>query len=651
MSSIMLSQRFIFVFAIGLHLTICQISSGLDESVIAINGQASRELLGDGTNVVVGVIDSGIDDTNAAFTQPDSLGRQRLVAEKNFVTAEPDNTGHGVHSHGTAVAGVILSRDPKYTGLAPDARFLNARALDARNRFSSARWVEDAAVWAINNNADILNLSLNIFGTSSRSSSGDSRMDRILDWAAYSKDHAVSSAICVGNIHDGANGKTTPRSPAGSFNGIIVGHTVGQPRNDYDQVHHDSAFGPTSDNRMKPDIVAPGTGITTTRSDSESFSSWTGCSLATPHVAGVLTQLTDYGKANSLSTSPAVLKANLLNSADKNVRNRAIEPWAPGQATVSDGVWETPSPLNPETGAGRVDALAAAHQYRSGPQSPGMVEPTGWNSSTVSGEGYEAYELDINPGEASRLTTTLTWLRHVERMGPGSPHDAFSTRLPGDALDNLDLQLFRDSNLIAQSISMVDNVEHIHWTVDEPGRYQIRVLRKEKPDTGIDEEYSLAWRVTGLPGDFDADGRLLFHDIDQLTEQVSSNSNDPFYDLNQDGMVDQGDRQLWVEELAGTYFGDANLNQVFDTSDLVLVSQSGEFEDGLLNNSTWQTGDWNGDAEFDTADFVAAFQHGGYETGPRPATHSVPEPNSVILLCIATACVCQVLRKPIRGLH
>jgi hypothetical protein len=53
--------------------------------------------------------------------------------------------------------------------------------------------------------------------------------------------------------------------------------------------------------------------------------------------------------------------------------------------------------------------------------------------------------------------------------------------------------------------------------------------------------------------------------------------------------------------------GDANLDGRFDSRDMISVLQTGEYEDGLSNNSAWSEGDWNGDGQFTTRDFVYAF--------------------------------------------
>ena len=101
-----------------------------------------------------------------------------------------------------------------------------------------------------------------------------------------------------------------------------------------------------------------------------------------------------------------------------------------------------------------------------------------------------------------------------------------------------------------------------------------------------------------------------------------------------------------IEEILETTYGDANLDSVFDSSDLVAVFIAAEYEDEIDGNSSWREGDWNGDGEFDTSDFVFAFQSGGFEKGPRIAANAVSEPNSLVavlcslagLLCFRTRC-------------
>jgi hypothetical protein len=138
--------------------------------------------------------------------------------------------------------------------------------------------------------------------------------------------------------------------------------------------------------------------------------------------------------------------------------------------------------------------------------------------------------------------------------------------------------------------------------------------------------------TSGTIGDFNNDGRIDAQDIDQLTTEVIAKTNRNLFDLTSDGLVDQADRDVWVNEVKGTYFGDANLDGEFNSADFVAVFQAREYEDEIEGNSTWTTGDWNGDGEFDSGDFVKAFQSEGYEQGPRnPQTIAVPEPSTVLM--------------------
>jgi hypothetical protein len=144
-----------------------------------------------------------------------------------------------------------------------------------------------------------------------------------------------------------------------------------------------------------------------------------------------------------------------------------------------------------------------------------------------------------------------------------------------------------------------------------------------------------SWRLEPLSnvhGDFDGDGILDAGDIDQLSAQILAGSNDPFYDLNADLVVDDLDRINWVHDLKQTYFGDADLNGTFDSTDLVQVLASGEYEDGVELNSTWLTGDWDGDGDFTSGDLVLALADGGYEAGTRAAV--VPELGSIALAAV-----------------
>jgi hypothetical protein len=103
-------------------------------------------------------------------------------------------------------------------------------------------------------------------------------------------------------------------------------------------------------------------------------------------------------------------------------------------------------------------------------------------------------------------------------------------------------------------------------------------------------------------------------DIDTLSRLIRDSVYAAAYDFDLDRDVDDDDLAYFVTEILKTNFGDANLDRVFNSSDLVAVFQAGKYEDGIPRNATWAEGDWNADGDFDTSDLVQAFQAGAYSS-------------------------------------
>lgn len=132
---------------------------------------------------------------------------------------------------------------------------------------------------------------------------------------------------------------------------------------------------------------------------------------------------------------------------------------------------------------------------------------------------------------------------------------------------------------------------------------------------------SVASSDTSL-GDLNRDGILGVDDLESLQSEVHRRSSNPVFDLNDDQSVDVQDVRFWVKDLRETYFGDADLNGAFNSSDFVSVFEAGLYESN--RDATWSTGDWSTDGVFNSTDFVVAFADGGYELAAVPI--AVPEP-------------------------
>ncbi len=118
----------------------------------------------------------------------------------------------------------------------------------------------------------------------------------------------------------------------------------------------------------------------------------------------------------------------------------------------------------------------------------------------------------------------------------------------------------------------------------------------------------------GHSGDLNDDQVLNQDDIDMLHAAIAANARDARYDVDGSQQVDAQDASFLIEVVMDSVVGDANLDGIFDSHDLIEVLQAGQFEDGVRGNSTWKTGDWNGDGEFDTSDLVFALQKGAYRS-------------------------------------
>ena len=113
------------------------------------------------------------------------------------------------------------------------------------------------------------------------------------------------------------------------------------------------------------------------------------------------------------------------------------------------------------------------------------------------------------------------------------------------------------------------------------------------------------------------------------------------FDENGDQVVDSADRLIWVKDHANSWLGDSNLDQEFNSGDLVAVFTAGKYE--LDEMAGWAEGDWDGDMRFGSGDLVAAFTDGGYELGPPAA--AVPEPSAVVLGLLGLLSVMGIRRR------
>jgi hypothetical protein len=242
----------------------------------------------------------------------------------------------------------------------------------------------------------------------------------------------------------------------------------------------DSSVGPTGDNgRCKPDITAPA-GAT---------------SFSTPQVAGAAAALMgaalrgDGGSDTNSAYDLRTIKALLLNGA--------VKPLGWTNAALT--------PLDARYGAGLLNVFNSYEQLTGGKQ--GNIETTlvptggahppagatgavsvlsGWdfntNSSSPADDAINHYYFNVTNGGTATFaaTATLVWNRQYNQTN----------------INNLALFLYRcaNSNLVACSTSLVDNVQHVFDPALAPGRYDLQVWQAGGANTvSANETYALAW--------------------------------------------------------------------------------------------------------------------------------------------------------------
>jgi hypothetical protein len=317
----------------------------------------------DGSGVVVSVADSGLHVGNADLMHPDLFGRvDAFLWYGSSISDAADE-----HSHGTHIAGIVAGNGATGEtddfgalwglGVAPGAHLVVQRLFDAEGGYTpdGLFTFEQLTREAKDAGADI---GSNSWGDDTQGRYDISAME--FDGLVRDADHFTAGnqpyilEFSAGNAGPGAQ---TVGSPAVAKNVIATGASQ---NNRFDYFIYDagqeamadfSSRGPAEDGRIKPDVTAPGTWISSLRSPlgNDEFA-WAdisayylfqgGTSQAGPHVSGAAAIFVQwYRESHTNATpSPALVKAALINSA----------------VDMSDPAETGPVPNNDE-GWGRVD--------------------------------------------------------------------------------------------------------------------------------------------------------------------------------------------------------------------------------------------------------------------------------------------------------
>jgi serine protease AprX len=407
------------------ELALKRTSNDVAAAVMGTQASSAVSSLGlAGGGEVIGICDTGLDTGNPGNVHPDFAGRidaflsYPITADYNsFVTNRRGDDGPADldSGHGTHVAGSVLGDGSASAGLAGTARPIRGLAHRARLVFQA---VEQEMKWRDPNDlrrygrylltgipndlgtlfADAYQRGVRVHSNSwggGDAGAYDVQCEQLDRFVWEHKDFCVIVANGNDGTDDDGDGRINSgsvTSPATSKNCISVGASenlrpgfngntyggwwpsdypaspfAGDPMaNDPEQVAAFSSRGPTSDGRIKPDVVAPGTFVLSTRSTmiAPNNMAWAafppsrlyfymgGTSMATPLTAGAIALIREYLRTRRQVANPsaALLKASVIAGAVRlPAATLAVADNDQGFGRVNlDAVLAPPSPVTAE---------------------------------------------------------------------------------------------------------------------------------------------------------------------------------------------------------------------------------------------------------------------------------------------------------------
>lgn len=298
-----------------------------------------------------------MDDLAAAETMADIVDREHglrgnglkvaMMEQYEVAPGHPDIEGRVIHDsagsqafdqHNLEVAGIMIgdgTLDPTKRGFLPEATLIDysARSFPRTSRHRFFRFPKKAR-----NDHDAVLFNYSVGTAENCHKLGAYEKDgKNIDKSVYQEGISVVRAVGNSRGPDGdlANNLNVKNGPCetnlGSLrqgvakNDVAVGNwsLILDYEGAAKKLHTTSAAGPTVDGRLKPDLVAPGSGVWTTTLGGASpfgYREFGGTSAAAPVVSGVMGQVYEaFGAATQpldpLTVPPATVKAILLHTA------------------------------------------------------------------------------------------------------------------------------------------------------------------------------------------------------------------------------------------------------------------------------------------------------------------------------------------------
>ena len=313
-----------------------------------------------GEDVTIAILDTGFDTNHVDLDG-------KLLHFEDIANGQPDaydSDGHGTHVASIAAGWGV--EDEAHRGVAPGAGIVGLRISNEGHALAGYQWIlEHRDLYDIR----VATISFG-FGTAT---DGTTALERAIDqvWDA--------GVVCFKSNGNSGPNSGTMTVPAAARGILGIGSLLAPgPTTNGFALSEYSSRGPTSDGRIKPDLVAPGESISAAaRGTTAGYTTKSGTSMAAPFAAG---------------TAALMIAANPALSADQ-VRDLLY-------TTAED--WGTTGP-DVDYGHGRIQVLEAVEAaLRSGGGTPAPVERpdvpthTGFVSAPNGGAGAAVTVTDTS---------------------------------------------------------------------------------------------------------------------------------------------------------------------------------------------------------------------------------------------------------------
>ena len=264
----------------------------LSESVEQINAGYLWSLNLSGSGIKIAILDTGIDADHEMLSG-------RVILQQDFTNG---GSYDDVYGHGTHVTG-IAAGDGYYKGVGFGSYILNGKVLD-NSGSGQLSWLINGIDWAIQNNVDVISLSLGAVY------SGNPE-DQLNSPEVLKVQEAIDNVVIAsGNCGSGRCGSLdSVTTPGIARNAITVGAV------NRDNTWADFSSGGYIADYIKPDLVAPGVGICS--SIPNGYDCFSGTSMATPHVSGSVALLLENNSSLTPNQVKNILESNTLDLGDE----------------------------------------------------------------------------------------------------------------------------------------------------------------------------------------------------------------------------------------------------------------------------------------------------------------------------------------------